>query len=126
MGLAQLAQRVGFQRQAPSMGQALEQRYSLMQPKTFLPAVDELAFRRWWRENQDMHRQGPDPDAPHFYDYLGAWLQGLLPTPAERHWSSQWKSPMSPERYLLGQSGRVYDSMRDDPEEPYGYMMDLE
>jgi len=99
-------------------------RYAMGRQPTQLSPMDEMAFRLWWAKNAQMHGQGGDPSPHHFYDYRGAWLAGQLPTQEERHWSSQFKNPMSPERYLLGKSGRVYDSMVDDPQEPYRYLVE--
>ena len=99
-------------------------RFAMGRKQTQLSPMDELAFRIWWRDNAQMHGQGKNPSPNHFYDYRGAWLAGQLPTRDEKHWGSAFKDPMSPERYLLGESGRVYDSMKEDPQEPYRYMVE--
>lgn len=110
--------------------------------QTQLSPEDESFFRYWWREAAPYIRQGADPNpVGHYYDCRGAWRAGdappysvLLGGPVfgdwdRPRWSSGYKSPLSPQRCLLGASGRVYDSFEEDPEdydEDYEYLMEVE
>lgn len=121
-----------------------------LNPGTQLEPFQEQIFRLWWALNQLQHGQGANPNTPnHYYDYRGAFQAGNEPyglgligrgttvrsplleqlgevtTTGERpHWASEHKLPLSPERYLLGESGRLYNTDYEDPEERYGYLID--
>ena len=72
-------------------------------PKTSLSPKEEAEFQQAFAALAQQLGLAPDPDDPlHFYDYRGAWKAGAMTPDAELHFSSKYKLPGHPNRFVDG------------------------
>lgn len=73
---------------------------------TPLPPDQEAAFQEWYANHSKSSGLSPSPDDPeHHYDWRAAYMAGAKPEPADDgylHWSSQFKKPSHPNRFVDG------------------------
>lgn len=69
----------------------------------FSDPVKERQFQDWYLPRAMMLGLNQDPDDPnHHYDYRGAYDSGVEPELVSRHWSSKFKAPDHPNRFVDG------------------------
>lgn len=78
------------------------------QNRTTLPKEQEAEFQKWYRGWAQKAGIDPNPDDPHHqYDYRGAFLAGVTPSPDPTddnrlHWPSEFKDDDHPTRFKNG------------------------
>lgn len=74
---------------------------------TELSPWDEYYFQKWYQDWAQRTGINPNPDDPeHYYDYRGAWKEGVSPAWDEEdkryHWDSRFKVEGHPRMILDG------------------------
>jgi hypothetical protein len=85
--------------------------------RTALSAKEEAEFQRWYKGWAQRAELDPNPDSPlHKYDYRGAFKAKEEPQVDSGdglyHWSSRFKDPDHPNRYVNGVDTKATDTPR--------------